>query len=67
VEVDGVAVTLAGLAISSGGGSSTEALWAHSGGQVSAFDVLVVAGGAPAFFADGFESGSTSAWAWTNP
>jgi len=63
VEVDGAAVDLADLTIVGGGGGFSEALWAHSGAEVSAADVLVVAGGAPAFFADGFESGDTSGWA----
>jgi nitrous oxidase accessory protein NosD len=63
LEVDGAAVALAGLTISGGGGSATEALWSHSGAEVTALDVLVTAAGAPAFFADGFESGDTSAWA----
>jgi hypothetical protein len=62
LEVDGAVVALAGLTISGGGGSAAEALWAHSGAEVSALDVLVTAAGAPAFFADGFESGDTSAW-----
>jgi hypothetical protein len=61
VEVDGAAVALADLTIA-GGGSFTEALWAHSGAEVSAIDVAVIAGGVPAIFSDGFESGDLSRW-----
>jgi len=66
VEVAAATVALADLGIAAAGGF-TEALWAHSGAEVSAIDVAVLAGGAPAFFEDGFESGDTSAWASANP
>ncbi len=64
VEVTAGVVTLAGLNISAAG----EALWTHSGAQVSGFDLAVVNGLVePPLFADGFESGTTGSWSAVVP
>ena len=46
-----------------------EALWAHSGAEVSGFDLEVVNGeiSETPLFADGFESGGTGAWSAISP
>ncbi len=64
VEVSAGTVSLSGLNISAPG----EALWAHSGAEVSGFDLEVVNGFVEApLFADGFESGGTGAWSAVSP
>jgi hypothetical protein len=45
-----------------------EALWSHSGAEVSGFDVVVVSGAVETpIFADGFEDGTTGSWSATVP
>jgi len=64
VEVSAQTVSLNGLNIA----APDEALWAHSGAEVSGFDLSVLNGVfAPPLFADGFEDGTTGAWAVTSP
>ena len=65
VEVQAGTVNIAGFHISGPG----EALWSHSGAEVSGFDLQIVSGGAvdPPLFVDGFETGTTSAWAAVSP
>ena len=57
-------VSLTGLNISAAG----EALWAHSGAEVSGFDLEVSNGVVETpLFADGFESGGTGGWSGVVP
>jgi hypothetical protein len=64
VEVSAGTVSLTGLNIAAAG----EALWAHSGAEVSGFDLEVVNGVFETpLFADGFESGGTGAWSAVVP
>ena len=64
VEVSAGTVSLNGLNIS----AADEALWTHSGAEVSGFDLEVVNGFAePPLFADGFEDGTAGARAVTSP
>lgn len=64
VEVSAQTVSLNGLNIA----SPDEALWAHSGAEVSGFDLEVVNGAVePSLFFDGFEDGTTDAWAAVSP
>jgi len=64
VEVSAGTVSLNGLNIA----APDEALWAHSGAEVSGFDLEVVNGAfEPPLFADGFEDGTTGAWAAVVP
>jgi len=64
VEVSAGVVRLNGLKIA----APSEALWAHSGAEVSGLDLEVVNGAfEPPLFADGFENGTTGAWAATVP
>jgi hypothetical protein len=64
VEVSAGVVSLTGLNLA----APSEALWAHSGAEVSGFDLEVVNGFVETpFFADGFESGGTGAWAVVVP
>lgn len=64
VEVSAGAVQLTGLHLSADG----EALVAHSGAEVSGFDLEAVNGLAePPLFADGFETGDTTAWSVSFP
>ena len=64
VQVTAGVVNLGGLNISAAG----EALWAHSGAEVSGFDLEVTNGTVePPLFADGFESGTTGAWSAVMP
>jgi len=59
VEVGAGTVMVTGLSLSGPG----EALRAHSGAEVSGFDLEVVSGALdPPLFADGFEDGTTGAW-----
>lgn len=59
VQVTAGVVSLQGLTIA----APDNALWAHSGAEVSGFDLEVVNGAVePPLFADGFESGGTGAW-----
>jgi len=59
VEVSAGTVELNGLHIA----AVNEALWAHSGAEVSGFDLEVVNGLVETpLFADGFEDGTTGAW-----
>ena len=67
VEVTAGTVIVQELRISAPPGTTSEALWAHSGAGVSGFDLVVVNGREVALFADGFESGDTSAWSFTSP
>jgi hypothetical protein len=60
-------VLIQALQVSAPPGTANEALWAHAGARLSAFDVVVVRGSEAAMFADGFESGDTSAWSSTSP
>ena len=63
-EVSAGTVSLTGMHLSAAG----EALDAHSGAEVSGFDLVVVNGTVePPLFADGFEDGTTDAWAATSP
>ena len=64
VEVQAGTVSLTGLSIS----AADNALLAHSGAEVSGFDLEVVSGFVETpLFADGFEDGTTGAWAVTSP
>ena len=64
VEVSAGTVSLNGLKIA----APDEALWAHSGAEVSGFDLDVVNGAfEPPLFADGFEDGTTGAWTAVMP
>jgi hypothetical protein len=64
VEVQGGTVSLTGLNISAPG----DALVAHSGAEVSGFDLEVFSGFVETpIFADGFEDGTTGAWAGVVP
>jgi hypothetical protein len=67
VQVSGGPVVIQELQISAPPGAATEALWAHSGAQLSGFDLVVINGRWVALFADGFESGDTSAWSSVSP
>ena len=57
LKVDASSATLAG--------HYNEALWVHSGAEVSGSDLVVI--NASVLFADGFESGDTSAWSAAVP
>jgi hypothetical protein len=64
VQVTAGVVSLQGLTIA----APDNALWAHSGAEVSGFDLEVVIGGVELpLFADGFESGGTGAWSSVLP
>lgn len=64
VGVSAGVVQLTGLHVA----AASEALWAHSGAEVSGFDLEVVNGLAETpLFADGFESGDTSLWSAASP
>ena len=64
IEVSAGAVALSGLHVSGPG----EPLHAHSGAQVSGFDLVVINGVVEApLFSDGFESGDTTAWSAATP
>jgi hypothetical protein len=64
VEVSSGTVSLTGFHLSAAG----EALHAHSGAEVSGFDLEVVNGVVETpLFADGFETGNTSAWSAASP
>jgi len=64
IEVSAGTVALAGLHLSAAG----EGLRSHSGAAVSGFDLEVVSGFvATPLFADGFEDGTTGAWAAVLP
>ena len=64
VEVSAGTVSLKQFNISATG----EALWSHSGGEISGFDLVVVTGIVETtLFADGFESGTTGAWSVVSP
>ena len=65
VQVTAGTVHLAGLHIT----APADALWAHSGAEVSGFDLEVVNGDVlvASIFADGFEDGTTGAWSATSP
>jgi hypothetical protein len=67
VEVSAGTVIVQELQISAPPGTASEALWAHSGASLSGFDVMVFNGRWVPLFADGFESGTTSAWSYTSP
>lgn len=65
VQVTAGTVHLAGLHIT----APADALWAHSGAEVSGFDLEVVNGEVQSIpiFADGFEDGTTGAWSAVLP
>ena len=65
VQVTSGTVHLAGLHIT----GPVDALWAHSGAEVSGFDLEVVNGEIieDPLFADGFEDGTTGAWTAVSP
>ena len=65
VQVTVGTVHLAGLHIT----APADALWAHSGAEVSGFDLEVVNGAVQSspIFVDGFESGDTSGWSVVTP
>jgi hypothetical protein len=64
VQVTAGVVSLQGLTIV----APDNALWAHSGAEVSGFDLEVVNGVVETpLFADGFESGGTGAWSGVLP
>ena len=64
VVVTAGVVQLTGLRIAAPG----EALTAHSGAEVVGFDLVVLSGlDVSDVFADGFESGNSSAWSSTTP
>jgi len=65
VQVNSGTVHLVGLHLT----APNDALWAHSGAEVSGFDLEVVNGEIfeTPLFADGFESGGTGAWSAVSP
>ena len=64
VEIQAGTVSLTGLSIS----AADNALLAHSGAEMSGFDLEVVNGFVETpLFADGFEDGTTGSWAVTSP
>jgi nitrous oxidase accessory protein NosD len=64
VQVTAGTVHLAGMHVLAAG----EALWSHSGAEVSVFDVVAVSGVVqPSLFSDGFEDGTTGAWSGASP
>lgn len=64
VQVTSGTVHLSGLHIT----APADALWAHSGAEVSGFDLVVLNGDSePPLFADGFETGGTGAWSAVAP
>ena len=64
VEVQAGTVNITGFHISGPG----EALWSHSGAEVSGFDLVVINGVVEnPLFADGFEGGTTGAWSAVSP
>ncbi len=64
VQITSGTVHLAGLHIT----GPADALWAHSGAEVSGFDLEVVNGDVETpLFADDFESGGTGAWSAVLP
>lgn len=64
IEVSAGTVQLNGLHVA----ADTEPLHAHSGAEVSGFDLEVVNGPfEPPLFADGFEDGTTDQWSRTIP
>ena len=64
VEVQAGTVNITGFHISGPG----EALWSHSGAEVSGFDLVVINGVVEnPLFADGFEGGPTGAWSAVSP
>jgi nitrous oxidase accessory protein NosD len=64
VEVQAGTVTINGFHLSGTG----EALWSHTGAEVSGFDLQVVNGIIETpFFADGFESGTAGEWSTVVP
>ena len=64
VQVTSGTVHLSGLHIT----APADALWAHSGAEISGFDLEVVNGAVePPLFADGFESGGAGAWSAVSP
>ena len=65
IQVSAGTVHLNGLHIT----GPADALWAHSGGEISGFDLVVIDGAVQGtlIFADGFESGGTSPWSAVSP
>ena len=64
VEVQEGTVIITGFHLSGPG----EALWSHSGAEVSGFDLVVINGIVETpLFADGFEDGTTDAWSAASP
>lgn len=64
VQIASGTVHLAGLHIT----APVDALWAHSGAEVSGFDLVVLNGDSePPLFADDFETGGTGAWSAVSP
>ena len=64
VQISDGTVHLAGIHLSAAG----EALWVHSGAEVSGFDLVVVSGLVETpIFTDGFESGGTGEWSGVVP
>jgi hypothetical protein len=64
VDVSSGTVNLTGFHLSAPG----DALYAHSGAEVSAFDLEVVNGVVETpLFTDGFETGDTGAWSAASP
>jgi hypothetical protein len=64
IQVTAGTVHLDGMYIAAAG----EALWSHSGAEVSGFDLVVTSGAvSTVIFTDGFESGGTDAWSSVSP
>jgi len=64
IEILAGTVSVTGFHLSGSG----EALWAHSGAEVSGFDLGVVNGTVETpLFANGFEGGTTDAWTEVSP
>jgi nitrous oxidase accessory protein NosD len=64
VQVAEGTVHLAGMRVSAAG----EALWSHSGAEVSVFDVVAISGAVQtSLFSDGFEDGTTNGWSGASP
>jgi len=67
VEVRGAAVEIRELAVLSDPGATAQTVWAHTGAEVTCFDVVAVNGAESPLFADGFETGDTSRWSASIP